>query len=179
MNARQIWGLVLMGTGAGMLLLAILCAVHLLWPPLLWAALSVSSILLLGFGALLFREGVLNEGAKQIAQRWEELRIVYNIVLLGEGLWALREHLAPAFARFWFVMLLFALAANALYCLGPLLEISVDALLVRRIKRSRYLIFLVGLRGLVFLAGLLFAMWYVWTWSPFVVDYFSHPEEAV
>lgn len=107
----------------------------------------------------------MNDSKKVIFLRWEKLRIGYNLILLVEGVWLLREYLAAAFTRFRLIMVLFAIAANVCYFLGPMLEICVRTLLGSRADRPRYQSFLVGLRYFLFSVGLLFSMWWALMWA--------------
>ena len=107
----------------------------------------------------------MNDSKKAVFLRWEKWRIGYNLILLVEGLWVLREHLVSAFLRFGHFMILFAIVANVCYCLGPLLEICITTLLGSRADRPRYQSFLAGLRHFLFSVGLAFSMWWVWMWS--------------
>jgi hypothetical protein len=104
----------------------------------------------------------MNDSKKAILLRWEKWRIEYNLILLIEGLWVLREHLAVAFTRHWDHMFLLVIAANVCYCLGPLIEICVWTLLGLRADRTRYQSFLVALRYFLFSVGLVFSMLLVW-----------------
>lgn len=94
---------------------------------------------------------------------WEKLRIVYNTVLLVEGLtsvyflWQL-DKIADYHYRFgssWLgFAILFGVVANVFYCLGPLAEACVHRLLGRGMGRARYSLFAAGLllsTGLIFL----------------------------
>jgi hypothetical protein len=87
---------------------------------------------------------------------WEKLRILYNAILLVEGLiglWFLRHlgekvgHRCPNVfgSHVWITIIIFAALANALYCLGPLAEISLVDLRVRWSRRERRLLFAAGL----------------------------------
>jgi hypothetical protein len=107
----------------------------------------------------------MNDSKKGIVRSWEKRRLVYNLVLLVEGLWVLREHLAAAMTQFWGFMVLFAIAANVCYCLGPYLEICVRSFLGPRADRTHYQSFFAVLRYFLFWVGLLFSMWWVWMWS--------------
>jgi len=97
--------------------------------------------------------------------RWEKWRIGYNIVLLAESLWLLREHLAVASADRLFVgfVVLSAVAANVCYCLGPLIEICAWALWGSRADRPHYRLLLAGLPCLLFWVGLAFSMLVVYS----------------
>jgi hypothetical protein len=102
-------------------------------------------------------------GSKEaIFLRWEKWRIGYNLILLVEGLWLLREYLAVAFTEYRRSLFLIAIAANVCYCLGPLLEICVRTLLRSHASRARYQSFLAVFFYFLFAAGLLFSMWWVW-----------------
>jgi hypothetical protein len=75
---------------------------------------------------------------------WERLRILYNVILLVQGLICLSV-LHPRETFIWMIIVTFAACANVLYCLGPLTEISIAAVLGRRMDGVRYFIFAVGL----------------------------------
>jgi hypothetical protein len=109
--------------------------------------------------------------SKEVILRWEKWRIGYNLMLLAEGLWLLREHLAAAFTQFWLPMGLFAIAANVCYCLGPWLEISLRVLGGLRAHRTRYQPFLMGFPYFLFWVGLAFSTWWVWMWAHLGVGY--------
>ncbi len=103
---------------------------------------------------------------RKVCLSWELLRIVYNLVMLGAGLsalWFLRNMsgdyiefgrdavnnpvVAVGYA------LIFGVAANILYCFGPLAEWYLYLLRGRPLGRGRYLLFAVGLLlSLAFLA---------------------------
>ncbi len=101
---------------------------------------------------------------KRASLTWEMLRVVYNLVLLAEGLWILRKVLAPVFLDGPGVLiLLFGVVANAFYCLGPLLETYAYVGFAERIGRARYVLFA---------TGLLFSMWFVFKWAMLAASQF-------
>jgi hypothetical protein len=87
---------------------------------------------------------------------WEKLRLYYDAVLLAEGLislWFLRHlchkvgHLCPNVfgSKIWTMIIIFALTANVLFCLGPGAEIGLGLVRPRWSVRARYLLFAAGL----------------------------------
>lgn len=85
---------------------------------------------------------------------WVKLLVVYNIVLLVEGLtclyflWQLGEvvgHRCAALLHPWGIINRLAITANLFYLFGPLAETYAFLLLRRGIGRGRYLLFAVGL----------------------------------
>ena len=111
-------------------------------------------------------EDAVDPGRRAVVLWWEKLRFVYNLILLVEGLFLLGEDFVSAFARFWMLMtmyaIMFAIVANACYCLGPLFEICFQFLLKRRVGRARYLLFSVGL---LFSVEVLYSMWRAGVWA--------------
>ncbi len=108
----------------------------------------------------------MNDAYRMILLRWEKWRIAYNLILLVEGLWLLREHLVAAFAGFfWPFMVFFAVGANVCYFCGPLLEIYVHALLDSNTARTRYHPLLAYLFYFLFAIGLLLSMWLDYMWA--------------
>ena len=99
----------------------------------------------------------VNADTKRILLRWEKWRIGYSLILLVESVWLLWEHLAVALAD-WRLMVLFAVAANVCFCLGPFIEIRARAYWSPRIDRTRAGWFLAGLLHFLFWAGLAFSM---------------------
>ena len=106
----------------------------------------------------------MNDSKKEILLHWEKRRIAYNLILLIEGLILLWGHYETAFSNYWRLIVIFVIAANVCYCLGPLLEIVVRALMGSRVSQTKYQSFLAGLRHFLFLPGLLFSMWWIWMW---------------
>ena len=101
---------------------------------------------------------------KAIWVAWEKLRILYNVVLLVEGLlWLVvllmlanrANHPEVNLQGPWIsgAILCFGVAANVFYCLGPLIESGI--FLVRGSSRLRT-------RRILFFAGLLFSMYFIW-----------------
>lgn len=96
---------------------------------------------------------------------WEKLRIVYNLILLVQGLtcvyflWELdkmAQYPPYRLGPWWAGAFLFGMVANAFYCLGPLAEVGVYRVLRLRIGRARYLLFAAGLLlsvGVILLAA--------------------------
>jgi hypothetical protein len=92
---------------------------------------------------------------KQAWLAWEKLRIVYNLVLLIVGLpclWLLMllanfvgQGDYYAFGFFSNGTVLFGVAANAFYCLGPLADVCVYSFVDIRMGRARYFLFAAGL----------------------------------
>ena len=90
---------------------------------------------------------------KNVRAAWEKLRIVYNLVLLLEGLtclwllWLLAEFAGQPFGfDFWFFpVILFGAVANALYCLGPVADACAYRFLGWRMGRARCFLFGTGL----------------------------------
>lgn len=100
---------------------------------------------------------------KKACLAWEKLRVVYNALLLVEGLiglWTLRrlgeraDHLCPNVfgPGVWRFIILFGVVANVFYCVGPLVEAYTSVVLARRMNRGRYVLFV---------AGLLFSMYVI------------------
>ena len=100
----------------------------------------------------------MNEAAlylKETRLAWEKLRIVYNLVLLVQGLtwvsamWEVEKVTENPYYRVsgasWGYAILFGVVANALYCLGPLTEAWSYRFLGWRMDRFRYLLFAAGL----------------------------------
>ena len=97
---------------------------------------------------------------------WAGLWIVYNGVLLGEGLnvGSLGYVFRRQFSLFWSgvsgtdigFVIVFGIVANAFYCLGPLGECYYCILLGRRLGWRRYVLFALGLAFSMFLV---FFMW--------------------
>lgn len=103
----------------------------------------------------------MNGSEKAILFRWEKWRIGYNLILLAEGSWLLRKHVVAAFTGHLHIIVLFAVAANVCYFLGPLLEICASGVLGSRANRTHYKPFLAGLRYFLFWVGLAFSMSWV------------------
>lgn len=91
---------------------------------------------------------------KRAVLDWEALRIVYNIILLAEGLiflWFLRGleeasgHVCAALIGVWGSIIAFGVIANFMYCFGPVAEVYALSVLGRRLGRGRYLLFAAGL----------------------------------
>jgi hypothetical protein len=91
---------------------------------------------------------------KSIRLAWEKLRIVYNAVLLLEGLtwvsawWEVEKVTENPYYRvggMWSLAILFGVVANALYCLGPLAEVCAYRFFGWRMDRGRYFLFGAGL----------------------------------
>ena len=116
---------------------------------------------------------------KQIWLAWEKLRVWYNTILFVAGifgLWQLREitdyvlrktgedHAVMVGPK---MIISFAVGANILYCLGPLLESLFFLILRRNLGRARYVPFVLGLGFsllLMFLLGRR-AWHHVWGWA--------------
>ena len=60
----------------------------------------------------------MNDRVKEIALRWETLRVAYNLILVVETLWLLRKSLADVFAANWTLIVTAGALANALFALG-------------------------------------------------------------
>lgn len=103
-------------------------------------------------------------GCRDIILRWEKWRIGYNLILLIEGIWILREHLLAAFTDFWIFIIIFAMIANICFCFGPLFQICMMKLLSFFTKDRSKLCFNV-LSYTFFYLGLGFSMWLVWIMS--------------
>ena len=92
---------------------------------------------------------------RQIILRWERLRIVYNLVLLGPGIIAavaahhVRNLATPDVV---WACLLFGAAANLCFILGPYTEVCSSTLSLR-LGRWRYALFAIGLAGSLLLIG--------------------------
>jgi hypothetical protein len=102
----------------------------------------------------------MNDSKRMTFWRWEKWRIGYNLILLVESLWLLRERLAVVFADSLFMRFVVSsvIAANVCYCLGPLIEMRVWTLWGSRTDRTRYRSFLAGLPYFLFWMGLGFSM---------------------
>lgn len=98
---------------------------------------------------------------------WEKLRIIYNVVLLAEGLlclWYLRYlavksgHLCVNVfgTRIWMMIIVFGVLANAFYCFGPLAEVFLITISKRRFARAK---------NFLFAAGLLFSMFIIFAFA--------------
>ena len=92
---------------------------------------------------------------KQAWLAWEKLRVVYNLVLLVEGLtwlwpmWEVEKVTENPYYRMgpflWGGAILFGVVANVFYCLGPLAEVWAYRVLGWRMGRARYFLFAAGL----------------------------------
>lgn len=106
---------------------------------------------------------------KEARLAWERLRIVYNLVLLVQGLtcvwflWQLEKFAKHPYYRlgtWWDFAIFFGGVANGFYFLGSLAETSAYRVLGWRMGRARYFLFAAGLSlsiGVVFL--LAYAEW--------------------
>jgi len=93
----------------------------------------------------------MNQGSgdqiKRAIVSWEKLRLIYNVVLLLEGLfvsWCVWSIFESSLQYVWAVVV-FGLTANAFYCMGPLVEVYASVIYGRRLGRYRYLLFAAGL----------------------------------
>jgi hypothetical protein len=91
---------------------------------------------------------------KSVRVAWEKSRIIYNAVLLLEGLtwacamWEVEKVTENPYYRvggMWSLAIVFGVVANAFYCLGPLAEVCAYRFLGWRMSRARYLLFAGGL----------------------------------
>jgi hypothetical protein len=115
------------------------------------------------------KENAMNGSKNEIFLFWEKLRIGFNLILLFEAIWFLREYLVSAFASLWDRMALIAIAANVCYFLGPLTEICVRKILGVNVDPTRHRSHLMVLRAFLFSVGLGFSMWLVWDMAHIVV----------
>lgn len=86
---------------------------------------------------------------------WEKLRVVYNLVLVVQGLtWVsamceVEKVTEKPYYRVsgasWAYAVLFGMVANAFYCVGPLAEAAAYRLFGWRMARARYFLFAAGL----------------------------------
>jgi hypothetical protein len=94
---------------------------------------------------------------------WEKLRIIYNVVLLAEGLLCLEYlrilavksgHLCANLfgSRIWLMIIVFGFLANAFYCFGPVAEVVLMTISKGRFARAR---------SFLYAAGLLFSMFII------------------
>ena len=91
-----------------------------------------------------FVEDTIRVNLRKIVKEWELLRVLYNLILLIEGL-ALTSMYMDRIHPVAYVcgVIAFGLAANLCYCLGPLLEFYLAAFGIR-VGRNRYVLFLAG-----------------------------------
>ena len=87
--------------------------------------------------------------SKRACLEWEMLRSVYNLLLLSEAVACpdhVREYIAGKLSfGYWGVILLFMLAANAFFSLGPVMDLYGAVFLRKGIGRLRYVLFAAGL----------------------------------
>jgi hypothetical protein len=102
---------------------------------------------------------------KQIAKRWEILRLPYNLIVGLAGLLALAMIPTLTWREIIVGVVAYGLGANVMYLLGPITEMYLNWLVdvgegrfvprwVAKTVRSRYLTALLFLGGLLFSVGL-------------------------
>jgi hypothetical protein len=87
--------------------------------------------------------------ARHASRRWESMRMVYTALLLLEAVACpphVREYIAGKLGLgYWVTIVVFVAAANACFCLGPVVELYIAAFLRKGIGGLRYPLFAVGL----------------------------------
>lgn len=112
---------------------------------------------------------------------WEKLRIVYNLVLLVQGLtceWFLWQfhkitHYPPRVDSHVAEAIVFAVLANAFYCLGPLAEACVYRALRWRMGLTTYPLFGPGL--LLSMCAIFVAETRLWSYMEYYLRTSRHP----